>query len=155
MNPARNQRLARILLATYCCIIFVLSHQPSALPETDWLEVDKLAHFAAYGLLATLAWLAQTDAPSDTRLLGQRVLVAFGFAVLFGISDEFHQSFIPQRMASFADLVADTIGAAIGVFLCWHLRRSQLWPHISRPPAASTAAPSEALPSHAIRENHE
>jgi len=35
-------------------------------------------------------------------------------AVLYGVSDEFHQSFVPARDASVMDLVSDTVGAFLG-----------------------------------------
>jgi VanZ family protein len=35
-------------------------------------------------------------------------------AVLYGLSDEVHQSFIPGRDASVGDVVADALGALLG-----------------------------------------
>jgi VanZ family protein len=35
--------------------------------------------------------------------------------VLFGLSDEFHQSFVPNRVADVLDFAADSLGA----FLFW------------------------------------
>lgn len=38
--------------------------------------------------------------------------------IAFGISDEVHQWFVPQRQADFWDLVADTVGAGF-LILGW------------------------------------
>lgn len=40
-------------------------------------------------------------------------LVTVTICILYGIGDEYHQSFIPGRFASAADLVADTLGAVV------------------------------------------
>lgn len=71
---------------------------------------DKLAHFLAYGLLATLVCRAMGS--------GWRgALVAVVAASAYGASDEWHQSFVPGRSCELADWVADTLGAAVAVFL--------------------------------------
>src|SRR5688572_22030112 len=68
---------------------------------------DKLGHFAVYGLLGTLVcrigrgWRAA---------LWSLIVVS-----VFGASDEWHQSFVPGRVADAQDWMADTVGAAIAV----------------------------------------
>ena len=42
-------------------------------------------------------------------------LVAVLLALAYGISDEIHQSFTPGRSPDVMDVVADTIGAGVGV----------------------------------------
>jgi VanZ family protein len=52
-------------------------------------------------------------------------------AVLLGIGDEFHQSFIPGRDASLQDVMADAVGAcaaACVVAVVVTLRRQQVRP---------------------------
>lgn len=44
-------------------------------------------------------------------------LAAWTLAVLYGLSDEFHQSFVANRHASALDVAFDAFGAAIGVGL--------------------------------------
>ena len=39
--------------------------------------------------------------------------------VLYGVSDEVHQMFVPGRTAALDDVVADTIGAVVGTGACW------------------------------------
>ena len=41
------------------------------------------------------------------------MLFAMIIGTLYGVSDEFHQSFVPGRTASIWDLAADSIGVAI------------------------------------------
>lgn len=89
--------------------IFWLSHQP-VLPAPP--GNDKLAHFVAFGTFATLvargAWF-------DTRWSNGLVYAAAALiGVMYGISDEVHQTFVPGRDASVADVVADALGALVG-----------------------------------------
>lgn len=93
--------------------IFFLSHQPGdTLSLPSFPGMDKICHLAVYGLLA-LAGLWSFR-------LGRQVLVVrvalktVLFCLFYGMSDEFHQSFIPQRSVSGIDLLADLVGAMLG-----------------------------------------
>jgi VanZ family protein len=46
-------------------------------------------------------------------------LAAIALATMYGVSDEFHQSFVPGRSPDRFDVVADCVGATIGVALGW------------------------------------
>ncbi len=105
-------------------IIFFLSHQPAtelALPPIT--GVDKLAHAVAYAVLA--ASLLYGLEPVMRHRHKPRVtgLVVVVLCLAYGMTDELHQSFIPGRVPSLADLVADGTGAALLV-LAW----LRLWP---------------------------
>lgn len=43
----------------------------------------------------------------------QLFIVSFIFCSLYGISDEWHQSFIPGRESDLFDWIADTVGVSI------------------------------------------
>ena len=87
-------------------IIFLLSHSPGdELPSLSFYGYDKLCHFLAYGTLAATALFAFHP---KSRLAYSKVFV---FCLLYAISDEIHQSFIPNRYPSVWDIVADSFGA--------------------------------------------
>lgn len=95
-------------------IIFAMSSR-STIPQTSSLPTELVAiagHLVAFGILAGLlyvglaAWL-----PDDWP----RAAVAFIATVAYGITDEFHQSFVPGRHATLFDVVIDAIGAAIAL----------------------------------------
>jgi len=93
--------------------IFMLSHQPSDdLPVPEIPYVDKVCHFLIYGFLALSVLYAFADLKNMGRgnLLYPAVLV---FCLLFGLSDEYHQSFVAGRYSSGADLLADVAGAFV------------------------------------------
>ncbi|MGB3223127.1 MAG: VanZ family protein, partial [Desulforhopalus sp.] len=58
------------------------------------------------------------------------ILFTLTFSLLYGISDEFHQSFIPGRFVSVYDLIADCAGAAVvcALWARWRKRRVNLYP---------------------------
>ena len=73
------------------------------------IDFDKAAHFSIYGLLATL--VARAGFPERRRWW------AILIVSLFGLTDEWHQSFTPGRSVEIADWVADTLGAILAVAL--------------------------------------
>jgi VanZ family protein len=111
-----------------CAVIFTASSLPaSSLPKTLLFSgQDKVEHALVYGLLGLLvarAWQRRrsgrkagaTGAVAAFRLAP--LLVAIAFTILFGLSDEFHQSFVPGRSVEGLDLLADTTGGLLGGLL--------------------------------------
>lgn len=113
-------------LLAWMGFLWVMSAQPSLAPygirtgQPGWsglLALDKLAHTGAYAILVLLAFRI----PYGRRvpvLSHAPVLFAVVFALLHGLADEIHQAYVPGRMVSMWDLVADAIGAfGMGLFL--------------------------------------
>jgi VanZ family protein len=110
-----------IPMAVIMGMIFYLSHQPGDFVHLPPLAgLDKFLHVIAYGTLAGtfLYGLQPFTRSSKYSVIGS---VAVTFCIVYGISDEFHQSFIPGRFASFWDVLADGFGALLVVG--WWLRR--------------------------------
>jgi len=99
-------------------VIFWLSSTPAAkLPSFGLLDfiVKKGGHMLGYGLLACAYWFG-------LRLEKRRWWLALLLAILYAISDEFHQSFVPGRHPSWVDVFGfDAGGALIALSLL------QLW----------------------------
>jgi len=106
-------------------VIFVLSSLPPVLPEPKepigFVPLDKWAHLAAYGLLAGLVILALRRG-HNLRLPATAGL-AIVLTVAYGASDEWHQSFVPNRWATMGDWLADAIGAMLMTGI-WYLYES-------------------------------
>ncbi len=103
-------------------IIFFLSHQPGdSLNLPDIPDLDKLLHLAAYGVLALTVLFA---VPAETYRQNPRrlSLLVVVFCLFYGVSDEFHQSFVPNRCPSLLDLAADTAGAVAAVLLWYSIK---------------------------------
>lgn len=111
-----------LLTAAYCGLIFYLSSQQDPdIPEIGIPGVDKVAHAILYaGLAATLSLGIRRS--NDRPLPAIQFAVPIIFAILYGITDEVHQLFVPNRTFEILDLVADGFGAAaLQVFLCSYL----------------------------------
>ena len=80
-----------------------------------------------YGVLgATLAWGHDTSGKRISHVL----LILAG--LLYGMSDEWHQSFVPGRNPSAGDLAADGVGTLLGYSASFALLRRR---ELSRPPS--------------------
>lgn len=93
-------------------LILTLSSLPAqTLPKTWLLNWDKLIHLIQYFILGVLAM------KSLKKININSVILVIIFGLLFGSIDEFLQSFISGRFSSALDVLADTIGTAIGALL--------------------------------------
>lgn len=99
--------------------IFFLSHQPGdSLSLYPLPGIDKLAHAFIYGILGASIIFSYSSRMKKER--AQHVVVmTVVLSCIYGMSDEFHQSFIPNRFVSFGDVVADVVGALL-VGVCWY-----------------------------------
>lgn len=86
----------------------------------DIVNFDKLAHFSIFGLLATLV--------ARNGFVPGRAWVPIIAVSIFGLTDEWHQSFTPGRSVEFDDWVADTLGAIVAVtaYAHWTWYRAML-----------------------------
>ncbi|MGL5595114.1 MAG: VanZ family protein [Cetobacterium sp.] len=123
----RREKVFRILSIFIMLSIFWFSHQDgkeSARQSTYvkkqvnkvigkgvTFNIRKNAHFFIYMVLGMSLLLSREKA-------GKReILEVVGFVMLYAISDEFHQSFIPGRGASFIDACIDTLGGISGILV--------------------------------------
>lgn len=100
----------------YMAALFVLSSQP-VLPGAS-LTSDWAQHGVAYAGLAVVT-LRATAGGRWSGVGAGALVAAWVIAALYGVSDEVHQSFVPERMADVRDIVADAVGAAIGLGAAW------------------------------------
>jgi VanZ family protein len=99
-------------------VIFFLSSMPGdrlVLPPI--VNIDKVAHMAIYGLLALTVFYAFGGSSLDRLHPSMISLLVILICTLYGLSDEFHQSFIPNRSADVFDVLADCIGAIIACII--------------------------------------
>jgi VanZ family protein len=97
-------------------LIFFFSSLPSAkVPYLGGLDyfIKKGSHAFGYGLLGLSYYYALPR--SLSRMY--RWVLALIMAILFALSDEYHQSFVAGRNSSLGDVAIDGFGAIVALFL--------------------------------------
>jgi VanZ family protein len=99
-------------------VIFVMSSR-STVPQSPGIPSELTAaagHLIAYAILAVLlARALEHHILSTARRFGSAWLLS----VMYGVTDEIHQSFVPGRNPTVADVAIDAAGAAIGLSLMY------------------------------------
>ena len=107
-------------------LIFFFSAQ-SALPSIpSWwdLVLKKGMHIVAYAILTWL-YLRALRGHQPRGRWGDPALsraVSAGMALLYALSDEYHQTFVPGRQGSFLDVAIDGVGVSVAILLDWWLQ---------------------------------
>ena len=100
----------------YCLLIFVLSSISKGVYMPSPFGVDKVVHFVEYGILGFL--LARSILGFQSSLSSKLLVsLAVVLVIVYGISDEVHQAFVPGRNASSWDVLADGLGGLMGAVL--------------------------------------
>jgi VanZ family protein len=92
---------------------------------------DKSGHSIGYAMLAGL--LLRAFAGGRLRGITWKAgLIVIVLATLYGVTDEFHQLFVPGRSADPYDVLADCVGATIGVAIGWVGGAARRWGILGR-----------------------
>ena len=92
-------------------LIYYLSSQPDLpQPEIEIPFLDKIEHLLAFGLMGFLLYRAFYFSFGEFHPLSLLVTI---LVVLYGISDEIHQSFVPTRTPDVMDVVFDGLGGLL------------------------------------------
>ena len=122
--------LAWLITAIWMAMIFVFSAQPDTQSaelsgffrqiisrlfgaEISQFIVRKAAHTFEYFLLSVCVFHAAFRTWNK-----KKPYFSFFFTVIYALTDEFHQYFIPGRACRLADVLIDSAGAASGILLC-------------------------------------
>ena len=121
-----------LLLIAWAVVIFILSSEGSdassgrsgaivqtvqawgVATDTDLLTflVRKSAHITAYFIFGILVYNVVRLYRWPVR---RTLLISMGIVLLYAISDEFHQYFVPGRSAEVRDVLIDTTAGVVGV----------------------------------------
>lgn len=77
---------------------------------------DKIHHTGAYFIMGVLAWRFFNGFFLNPLIIS---LISLSFCSLYGLTDEWHQSFVPGRDADILDWFADTLGATIALCIIY------------------------------------
>lgn len=110
-----------ILYAGLIVYFSSLSHPEARLSRFFLLFNDKVIHATEYAILGILFYRTFEQAAGRTPSIHASFLAVLA-SIIFGLTDEIHQFFVPLRKSDGWDLLADSIGATIGV-LAWRCLR--------------------------------
>ena len=111
----------------YAVLIYLLSSHSFHFP---WFQnaqknhADKLAHVVEYSVFGALLCRALGAQDRWRRSALRLFLAVVAAGVLYGISDEFHQSFVPERDSSPYDVAADGVGVSLGACVWLMIRKA-------------------------------
>lgn len=109
----------------WATIIFFLSSQQTTGiggTRTQRFVVLKFFHLVEYSLLTIL--LIRAIAQTITQIVAKHAWFgACVIALLFAISDEFHQAFVPGREGRIRDIIIDLIGICLGCIITYMFRQ--------------------------------
>ena len=108
-------------IAAYAVVVFVVSIMPLGL-EGPVGRLDKPAHVCEYLLFA---WLLVQAVRASRLPEREYVLWAWIWATSYGLLMELIQAMVPWRSAEFGDVVANAVGAALGVWIGEHIPRKR------------------------------
>ncbi|MXY24162.1 MAG: VanZ family protein [Acidobacteria bacterium] len=121
MSALHRRRIGRALwiwgpALVLTAAIFAVSH--SSAPPFAGSVPDYWAHMGIYALLsaAVLHGLQRGDWRNVTLA---RVVVAVLLSAGYGLTDEYHQAFVPGRTPSARDVAADVAGGVVGAGGAW------------------------------------
>lgn len=101
----------------WAVFIFFLSSIPHLRFTLAWWDypLRKFGHFMLYGILARLIARAFTG---STFWPWKKIFAwSLALTICYAISDEYHQSFVPGRVAAVHDVVLDSAGGWVALGL--------------------------------------
>ena len=126
-----------VAVLAWMALIFYLSSQTReeagrllASPIIAWLGVLRsyASHIFLYAILAALFQASIWSWRADAAFKFPWALAAAAISVSYGVSDEYHQSFVSGRTASIEDVLVDGLGALLAVATLagiWRLNRAK------------------------------
>lgn len=99
-------------------LIHLVGAAPSAEQTAEFHHLlRKCGHLTEYGIFAALMAWAQPG------LTIERAGLTWGAAALYAATDEWHQTFVPNRGPAFTDVLIDSAGALAGLVIWLVLSR--------------------------------
>ena len=108
--------MKRVLLWAPACAYMAVIYFASSVPGSDLPGhiSDKLAHLLEYAVLGVLFLVPLADGRLSHVTI-KAAATAVVLSTVYGVFDELHQAFTPDRTPDARDLLADGVGAVLGV----------------------------------------
>ncbi|MAG02412.1 teicoplanin resistance protein VanZ [Candidatus Pacearchaeota archaeon] len=102
----KNSIISWIITLVIASTIFYLSSKTfEGTSKTGYLSI--VYHFFAFFFLALFLLISSTKGNKNKRSI---LIISIILTILYGISDEFHQYFVPGRSSSLFDILTNSVG---------------------------------------------
>lgn len=115
MNRTKAQIVNWLLVFLWAAVIFTFSSMKQVKVSEFFFwdfAAKKAAHFSEYAILYYLLF----------KSTGKNYLMAFILTMVYSITDEIHQSFVPGRTPAIYDVAIDFTGTASSAYIIWKLK---------------------------------
>lgn len=117
LNSSKENFLRYIVpVLAWAFLIFIVSSIPGTVIPRLFSREEILFHFSVYAVLGWLIVRALKNYYPGLQCLRCIYLAAL-LGLIYAVSDEFHQLFVPYRSASVLDVSVDGIGVVTGSLL--------------------------------------
>ena len=108
-----SKRFMRVLIDIFPFTKYLTEIAKQELMESMDFIIRKCAHFTLYAMLGFSVYGAVESTLSVTVKLN--IMYSFVICVLYAVSDEIHQFFVPGRACRVYDIIIDSIGSIFGI----------------------------------------
>lgn len=91
--------------------------QENELVETLQAPIRKIAHFSIYSLGGIISYMLFSQYEISNK---KRIIYSLALCAVYAITDEIHQYFVPGRSCEIRDMLIDSSGALLGVFIVYY-----------------------------------
>lgn len=110
-----SEVIQKVVVTEQQSVVSTPSAAPMNINELNLL-VRKATHIIVFGILAFLLYKSL-----------ETIRFSYGLAwiltVFYAISDEWHQSFMPGRVAAYQDVLFDSLGALVALFISYFIMK--------------------------------
>lgn len=117
-NADQSSAVSNVFVEKFISILYPKYNDLSLAYQTNIISVftqiiRKSAHFFEYFILGVLSQLSVITFKKYKILL--RAMISTGFCVLYAVSDEIHQYFVPGRACRIGDILIDSMGSILAI----------------------------------------
>lgn len=131
-----KKRINILLVITWMILIFIMSsfNSTESINQSNFivdiitnifnttninllsLIIRKLAHFTEYFILGILIY-------NLIHSYNKKIYIGIIICVIYAISDEIHQLFVPGRSCQLLDILIDSMGSIVGIYLLYFIKK--------------------------------
>ena len=110
----KNRALAVLLTVLMAIEIFYFSTLQGSTGTGQTISLAKVYHFVAFFLLAFFLLMS---IKGKRKIKISYIIITLITSILYAISDEIHQIFVPLRNASMGDVLTDSLGICFAILI--------------------------------------